>query len=350
MRMVPTVEAMTMTGQAEGEPKSEYQNRGYHYIRYAMLLIYIPFLGQSVDWSARGIFHETALGWFGVFVTVLAVVVDLRNQSLWHRHENRPVGRPIVSWFVYVFYGFCGMWFIGLALSLLPDSLHPRTVPRQDVAPRQAEPRKLDRQEEDLAKVVAGLEGRKNHLAADLARLQEQSATARRALEEDARTAEEKRVLSRQAEEEIGARRTTLKQLDERRLKLENTIAELETHGRELEGQLAKVREEFSKTGRELASDSDRREQQYLRAKQALDEKLQAIAEQGVAAAQIEREIATRRAKLEEDRDVVGQQLEEVYRRRFLVQLPPYITGGAIIALMAITVALAVWTVRRVFR
>ena len=96
--------------------KKQY-NRGYHYIRYAVFGIYLTFLVKSFDWLNNSDFTLIKqVSWFGVYLTILCVIMDARNQYLWHQDEAPVPGRTSVTWPLYLFYLGSLIWFLSLAL------------------------------------------------------------------------------------------------------------------------------------------------------------------------------------------------------------------------------------------
>jgi predicted cobalt transporter CbtA len=103
--------------------------KGYHYIRYAVFGIYLLFLAKSFDWLLVDGFPRWVLSYLGMILTVLSVVMDVRNQILWRQEERQSrsdPGRPVVTWFLYGFYLVAFVWYLALNPNLpLYRKWHP---------------------------------------------------------------------------------------------------------------------------------------------------------------------------------------------------------------------------------
>ncbi len=103
-------------------------NKGYHYIRYAVWGIYLAFFVTSYELVSA---HAADAGaWliptFGIVVTILAFVMDKRNQFLWHKTEAREIpGRASVTFFLWPFYLLCFIWYVFVLGSFLFTNQDP---------------------------------------------------------------------------------------------------------------------------------------------------------------------------------------------------------------------------------
>ncbi len=59
-----------------------HQNKGYHYVRYAILAVYLIFFTKTVDWLVDGRVPRQTIAVFGLIVTCMCVVMDIRNYML----------------------------------------------------------------------------------------------------------------------------------------------------------------------------------------------------------------------------------------------------------------------------
>lgn len=91
------------------------QTRGYHYIRYVILGAYLVFFSKTVDWLVEGRIPRLTIGVFGIIVTFMCIIIDVRNYRLYRKELNadgdRP-GFPLISLLVLLpFAVLCLFWY-----------------------------------------------------------------------------------------------------------------------------------------------------------------------------------------------------------------------------------------------
>ena len=92
---------------------SQWQwQRNYHYLRYAILAFFLIALGALPNWLQSEFLSLAAVGYFGMSLSLLCLVMDIRNYFLFRDEESfirdvlqkPPYTGPIVTWTLTLFY------------------------------------------------------------------------------------------------------------------------------------------------------------------------------------------------------------------------------------------------------